>query len=127
MEEKITFIEMVSCLSKTKKGEKINMIKGFKMKLNNGMAAEYKKRHNQLWPEMKDIIHSHGGKNYSIFLDEETNILFGYIEIENEELWNQAGKTDENLKWWDFMASIMETNDDNSPVSKDLELMFHLD
>ena len=103
------------------------MIKGFKMKLNDGMAEEYKKRHNQLWPEMKDIIHNHGGKNYSIFLDEETNILFGYIEIENEERWNKAGKTDVNQKWWDFMASIMETNDDNSPVSKDLELMFHLD
>ena len=103
------------------------MIKGFKMKLNDGMATEYKKRHNQLWPEMKDIIHNHGGKNYSIFLDEETNVLFGYIEIENEELWNQVGKTEINRKWWDFMASIMETNDDNSPVSKDLELMFHLD
>lgn len=103
------------------------MIKGFKMKLNEGMAVEYKNRHNQLWPEMKDIIHNHGGKNYSIFLDEETNILFGYIEIENETLWNQVGKTDINQKWWDFMASIMETNDDHSPVSKDLELMFHLD
>ena len=103
------------------------MIKGFKMKLNDGMAEEYKKRHNQLWPEMKDIIHNHGGKNYSIFLDEETNILFGYIEIENEELWNQVGKTEINRKWWDFMASIMETNEDNSPVSKDLEFMFHLD
>jgi len=103
------------------------MIKGFKMKLNDGMAVEYKKRHNQLWPEMKDIIHNHGGKNYSIFLDEETNVLFGYIEIENEELWNQAAKTDINRKWWDFMASIMGTNDDNSPISKALELMFHLD
>ena len=103
------------------------MIKGFKMKLNDGMAVEYKTRHNQLWPEMKDIIHNHGGKNYSIFLDEDTNVLFGYIEIENEELWNQVGKTDINQKWWDFMASIMETNDDNSPVSKDLDLMFHLD
>ena len=97
------------------------------MKLNDGMAEEYKKRHNQLWPEMKDIIHNHGGKNYSIFLDEETNILFGYIEIENEELWNQVGKTDINQKWWDFMAPIMETNEDNSPVSIDLDLMFHLD
>lgn len=103
------------------------MVKGFKMKLDAGMAEEYRTRHNQLWPEMKDIIHEHGGKNYSIFLDEETNILFGYIEIENEDLWNQVGKTDVNQKWWDFMASIMETNADNSPVSKDLDLMFHLD
>ena len=51
------------------------MIKGFKMKLYEGMAEEYEKRHNQLWPEMKDMIHEHGGKNYSIFLDEKTNGL----------------------------------------------------
>ena len=63
------------------------MIKGFKMKLYPGMEAEYEKRHNQLWPEMKDMIHEHGGKNYTIFLDRETLTLFGYIEIENEELW----------------------------------------
>ena len=66
------------------------MIKGFKMKLYPGMEAEYEKRHNQLWPEMKDMIHEHGGKNYTIFLDRETLTLFGYLEIENEELWAKA-------------------------------------
>ena len=60
--------------------------KGFKMKLYDGMAEEYEKRHNELWPEMKDMIHEHGGKNYSIFLDKETMVLYGYIEIEDEEL-----------------------------------------
>ena len=66
------------------------MIKGFKMKLYPGQEAEYERRHNELWPEMKDMIHEHGGKNYSIFLDKETLTLFGYIEIEDEELWAKA-------------------------------------
>ncbi len=43
------------------------MVKGFKMKLYPGMAAEYEKRHNELWPEMVEMIHAHGGRNYSIF------------------------------------------------------------
>ena len=103
------------------------MIKGFKMKLYPGMEAEYEKRHNQLWPEMKDMIHEHGGKNYTIFLDRETLTLFGYIEIENEELWAKGADTAINRKWWDFMADIMETNPDNSPVCKDLHSVFHLD
>ena len=55
--------------------------KGFKMKLYDGMAEEYEKRHNELWPEMKDMIHEHGGKNYSILLDKETMVLYGYIEL----------------------------------------------
>jgi len=103
------------------------MFKGFKMQLNPGQAAEYERRHNELWPEMVDMLHAHGGKNYSIFLDPDTNVLYGYIEIENEELWNKSADTQINRKWWDFMADIMETNPDNSPVSHDLRLMFHLD
>lgn len=101
--------------------------KSFKMKLYDGMAAEYEKRHNELWPEMQDMIHEYGGKNYSIFLDKETNVLYGYIEIESEEKWAKSADTPINRRWWDFMADIMETNPDNSPVSVDLAPVFHLD
>lgn len=103
------------------------MIKGFKMKLYSGMEEEYEKRHNALWPEMKEMIHEYGGKNYSIFLDRETNILFGYIEIESEERWALTANTDICKRWWKFMADIMETNPDNSPVSVNLDKVFHLD
>jgi len=103
------------------------IIKGFKMKLYDGMQEEYEKRHNELWPEMQDMIHEYGGRNYTIFWDKETNILFGYIEIEDEEKWTKAADTAINRKWWDFMAPVMETNPDNSPVSKDLKTVFHLD
>lgn len=101
--------------------------KGFIMKLYEGMAAEYEKRHNELWPEMKALIHAHGGHNYSIFLDEETNVLYGYIEIEDEEKWSKTADTEINRKWWGFMADIMETNPDNSPVTVQLLPVFHLD
>jgi len=101
--------------------------KAFKMKLYDGMQQEYEKRHNELWDEMKDMIHQHGGSNYSIFLDEETNILYGYIEFESEELWSKSADTEVCKKWWEFMADIMETNPDNSPISIDLKSVFHLD
>ena len=103
------------------------MIKGFKMKLYEGMEEEYERRHNALWPEMKDMIHEYGGKNYTIFLDRETLTLFGYIEIESEERWAETANTEICKKWWAFMAPIMETNPDNSPVSIDLQNVFHLD
>ena len=103
------------------------MIKGFKMKLYEGQEAEYEKRHNLLWPEMKDMIHEYGGKNYTIFLDKETNILFGYIEVEDEEKWAKSADTEICRRWWHFMADIMETNPDESPVSVDLTNVFHLD
>lgn len=105
----------------------IKMIRGFKMKLYEGQEKEYEYRHNQLWPEMINMIHEYGGKNYTIFLDKETLNLFGYIEIEDEELWSQGADTAINRKWWDYMADIMETNPDNSPVAIDLKTVFHLD
>ena len=101
--------------------------KAFKMKLYEGLKEEYARRHNALWQEMKDMIHEYGGSNYSIYLDEETNTLFGYIELENEALWAKSADTAICRKWWDFMADIMETNPDNSPVSIDLTDVFHLD
>ena len=105
----------------------MNMFKGFKMKLYPGMKEEYIKRHNNLWPEMKEMIRQYGGKNYSIFLDEETGNLFAYIEIEDERLWSQSEDTDINRKWWNYMKDIMETNPDDSPISVPLTQVFHLD
>ena len=101
--------------------------KGFKMKLNPGRADEYARRHAALWPEMADMIREFGGHNYSIFLDEETNVLYGYIELEDETRWGASAETAICRKWWDYMADLMDVNPDNSPVSVPLEQVFHLD
>ena len=103
------------------------MIKAFKMKLFEGMAEEYEKRHNALWPEMRDMIHEYGGRNYSIFLDRETNTLFGVLEIEDEARWAASANTAVCRRWWHFMADIMETNPDESPLAVDIDMVFHLD
>ena len=101
--------------------------KAFKMKLYPGKEAEYKRRHDQLWPQMKQMIHDYGGHEYSIFLDPKTLTLFAVLEIEDEERWAASAQTEICRKWWDSMAELMETNPDNSPVSIDLKEVFHLD
>ena len=113
-------------LKDSMKGENRMVRKGFTMFLNPGMAEEYEKRHNELWPEMKEMIHQYGGHNYSIFLDRETNVLYGYLEVEDEELWAKSADTPINRRWWDYMADIMETRADNSPVCVDFVPVFHL-
>lgn len=91
------------------------------------MHQEYEKRHNEIWPEMVEELRKHGGKNYSIFLDKDTNTLFGYVEIEDEEKWKRMASTEINQEWWKFMEPVMETNPDASPVSNDLKEVFHMD
>lgn len=104
-----------------------NRIKAFKMKLLPGMAAEYERRHAALWPEMKAMIHAHGGSDYSIFLDERTGDLFGCITLEDESRWDASADTEICRRWWDYMADIMEVNPDKSPVTEPLRMVFHLD
>ncbi|WP_071130512.1 L-rhamnose mutarotase [Enterococcus timonensis] len=101
--------------------------KAFVMTVNPKDHAEYQRRHEALWPEMKTELKNHGVLSYSIFLQKETNQLFGYLEIEDEELWAKMADTKINRKWWDYMEDIMETNPDHSPVSVDLKNVFTLD
>ncbi|WP_046174277.1 L-rhamnose mutarotase [Domibacillus indicus] len=87
---------------------------------------EYKKRHDELWPEMAAELKAHGAHNYSIFLEEETGKLFAYVEVESEEKWAGMAETEICQKWWAYMEPLMETNPDNSPVSRELKDVFYL-
>ena len=99
----------------------------FKMYLNEGQKAEYKKRHNEIWPELKQLLKEAGVSEYSIFLDEETNILFAFQKVKGEGGSQDLGQTEIVQKWWAFMADIMKTKPDNSPVSVELEEVFYMD
>ncbi|MGM0283174.1 MULTISPECIES: L-rhamnose mutarotase [Enterococcus] len=100
--------------------------KAIRMKLHPGYEAEYEKRHRELWPELKEQLIAHGAKRYQIFLDPETLALFGYLEIEDETRWQQLAATEINQKWWHYMAELMETNPDDSPVTQELKEVFTL-
>jgi len=99
---------------------------GFKMKLFKGFEEEYKRRHDTLWPELLVLLKNAGIKDYSIFLDEETNILFGYLTITDEKKLDDLPSHPVMKKWWAYMKDIMETNEDNSPVNIPLKEVFYL-
>lgn len=101
--------------------------KAFTMSVNPNAHEEYKRRHKPIGKELEDVLKNHGVSNYSIFLEKKTNSLFGYAEIESEELWSRIAETEECKRWWKFMRDVMPTNSDNSPISTDLEEVFHLD
>ncbi len=100
---------------------------GFKMKLYPGFKEEYRKRHSEIWPELVAMLKNEGIGNYSIFFDEETNTLFAYQEQSGESSSQDLGTDEVVKKWWKYMADIMETNPDNSPVSIPLDQVFYLE
>ncbi|MGL4393057.1 MAG: L-rhamnose mutarotase [Fusobacteriaceae bacterium] len=100
--------------------------KAFLMSVNPDKHLEYKKRHDEIWKELVDVLKNHGAHNYSIFLDTEEHKLFACVEIESEERWNKIAETDVCKKWWSYMKDIMPSNEDNSPISKELIEVFYL-
>ncbi|WP_319501697.1 L-rhamnose mutarotase [uncultured Draconibacterium sp.] len=99
----------------------------FKMYLNEGQKEEYKKRHAEIWPELKQLLKEAGVCEYSIFLDEETNTLFAFQKVSGEGGSQDLGQTEIVQKWWAFMKDIMKSNPDNSPVSVPLEEVFYME
>ena len=98
----------------------------FKMKLHPGMQDVYKKRHDKIWPDLSDLLIDAGVSDYSIFFDEDTNILFAVM-------WRKKDHKMENLKskaimqkWWSYMADIMDSDETNEPNTKPLQMVFHM-
>ena len=98
----------------------------FIMKLYKGFEAEYKKRHDEIWPELQALLKQTGIREYSIFLDERTNDLFGYLQADDTLAMDELPKHPVMQRWWSYMKDIMETNADASPVSIPLKEVFYM-
>ena len=96
------------------------------MKLLPGCELEYERRHNAIWPELVTLLQQAGIYNYSIFLDPDTLSLFAFLQVEEESLLDTLPAKETMKKWWAYMSDIMETNEDQSPVSKPLKEVFYL-
>jgi L-rhamnose mutarotase len=98
----------------------------FKMFLNPGCAAEYRRRHDAIWPELARLLGEAGVANYSIHLDEETSVLFAYLERSSDHRMATLPDDPVMRRWWAHMKDIMRTNPDGSPVVVPLTEVFHL-
>jgi len=99
----------------------------FKMKLYPGFKEEYRRRHAEIWPDLKQLLKEYGISDYSIFLDEETDTLFAVQKLEDTETRVDLRGHPVMKQWWDYMADIMEVNSDNSPVVTPLVQIFYME
>jgi len=96
------------------------------MKLNAGFEEEYRRRHDAIWPELSDLLHNTGIREYSIFLDEGTLTLFAYLRIDDAAALDALPAQPVMQRWWAYMQDIMDTNSDHSPVTKALDEVFYM-
>jgi L-rhamnose mutarotase len=98
----------------------------FKMQLHPGFEAEYKKRHNEIWPDLKALLTTSGISNYHIYLDEPTGALFATMEVADQNTADDNKNHPIMKRWWDYMSDIMESNLDKSPMATPLTEVFYL-
>ena len=99
----------------------------FTMKLKKGCEEEYKRRHDEIWPDLTGELTQAGVSDYSIYLDETTMTLFAFQKLSDNNTADDLPDNPVVKKWWAFMADIMDTNPDNSPVCIPLKEVFHMD
>lgn len=98
----------------------------FRMRLLPGQEAEYKRRHDEIWPELAVLLKEAGVQDYSIHLDRETHLLFGVLWRSDDHKMDDLPRHPVMQRWWAHMADIMETREDNEPVAVPLVPVFHL-
>ncbi len=98
----------------------------FRMQLKPGHAEEYRRRHDAIWPELAALLHQSGVRDYSIYLDETTGALFATLSRTPDHTMDDLPRHSLMRRWWDHMADIMETTEDNAPVVTPLARVFHL-
>ncbi len=98
----------------------------FKMQLNPGMEDEYRRRHDEIWPELVELLKDAGVEDYSIHLDRDSNVLFAVLWRPVRHNMAELPSHPVMKRWWAHMADIMVTNPDNSPVEAPLVTVFHM-
>lgn len=98
----------------------------FRMKLHPGQVVEYARRHDNISPRLLEQLHEHGIRDYWIFLDEETHVLFATMKLTADNRIDELRAHPIMQEWWRFMSDIMETNSDSSPVSRPLRRVFSM-
>lgn len=99
----------------------------FRMRLHDGQAEEYKRRHDEIWPELAELLRASGVIAYRIFLDEETHALFAVLTRRTDHALDALPSHPVMQRWWAMMADIMDTNADASPVQVPLREVFRME
>lgn len=98
----------------------------FRMFLNPGQAAEYRRRHDSIWPELVELLRDAGISDYSIYLDEPRHVLFAVLRRRRDHAMDALPQHAVMQRWWSWMGDLMQTHPDGSPVVEALPCMFHL-
>ncbi len=102
--------------------------RAFSLKIKAGVKEEYKRRHDEIWPEMRQMLADAGLRNYSIWMMGD-DMLFGYYETDDDDYAVRfQAESKIGQKWEAYMADMLETrtmpDGTVQPCKEALDMMF---
>ena len=98
----------------------------FRMTLHSGQAAEYRRRHDAIWPDLVEALKAAGVIDYRIYLDETTHQLFAILTRRIDHSMDALPDAPVMQRWWAMMADIMDAGSDLAPETVSLSEVFSL-
>ena len=98
----------------------------FRMNLNPGQAAEYERRHDEIFPELAEALKDAGISDYSIWHDPGSDHLFAILTRTDDHTMDRLPDLEIVKRWWKHMADVMETDANNVPTQVLLKRVFLL-
>ena len=101
--------------------------RSFRMTLKSGKLEEYKKKHDEIWPELSTLLTSLGICNYSIYFDPKDNTLIEYMELTDDNKFDQMEDLEIVKKWNIYMKDLLITKSESDfiPVVSELTSVFY--
>ena len=97
----------------------------FLMQLKAGNEEAYQQKHDEIWPEMVETLHSFGVRNYSIYRHGLT--LFAYLECDDPTVLDRQRDSPVVQRWWQMMQPLMVYNNNGTPWSEPIDEVFHME
>ena len=100
----------------------------WKATVKDGQLEEYRRRHNNIWPEMKELLKSAGIRNYTIW--NTGNELFGYYECEKGVDFAARTQAESEIvdRWNEYMKDVMTMElDPETGAQPKLTQVFYLE
>ena len=99
----------------------------FTMEIFPGTEAEYKRRHDEIWPEMVEALRDSGVANYSLFRRGTEIIAYAECTPDAVTAFRTAGATDVNRRWATWFQDVISRISDADGNLLRVEEVWHMD
>lgn len=98
----------------------------FRMTLVDGQIELYRKRHDEIWPELEAALRRAGVLEYRIFNEPGSSDLFAVMRRKKAHGLDALAASTIMRRWWDMMADVTTTGPDGIPIQRELRQAYNM-